>query len=68
MSRDARLLYESRGGEPVRDTPELVRALRILFTEPDTQARAAEAALGVVREGLGAAEKSAALVERLLAG
>lgn len=67
MSRDARLLYESRGGEPVHDTPELVRALRILFTEPDTHARAGEAALGVVREGIGAAEKSAALVEQLLA-
>jgi 3-deoxy-D-manno-octulosonic-acid transferase len=65
-SRDARLLYEARGGEAVRDVPELVRALRILFTEPDTRARAAEAALGVVRDGVGAAERSYALVERLL--
>lgn len=65
-SRDARLLYEARGGEPVRDVPELVRALRILFTEPDTRARAGDAALAVVREGVGAAERSYALVERLL--
>jgi 3-deoxy-D-manno-octulosonic-acid transferase len=65
-SRDARLLYEGRGGEPVRDVPELLRALRILLTEEDTCARAGEAALGVVRQGLGAAERSVALVERLL--
>src|SRR5690606_25392978 len=65
MSRDARLLYESRGGEPVRDTPELVRALRILLTEPDTRSRAGEAAVATVREGLGAAERSVALVETL---
>lgn len=65
-SRDARLLYEARGGEPVRDVPELVRALRILFTEPDTRERAGEAALAVVREGVGAAERSYALVTELL--
>lgn len=65
-SRDARLLYEARGGEPVRDVPELVRALRILFTEPDTRERAGDAALGVVREGVGAAERSYELVTRLM--
>lgn len=66
-SRDARLLYEARGGEPVHDVPELVRALRILFTEPDTRARAGDAALAVVRDGVGAAERSYALVAGLLA-
>lgn len=65
-SRDARLLYESRGGEPARGVPELLRALRILLTEEDTRARAGDAALSVVRQGLGAAERSVALVERLL--
>lgn len=65
-SRDARLLYEARGGEPVRDVPELVRALRILFTEPDTRERAGDAALGVVREGVGAAARSYELVTRLM--
>lgn len=65
-SRDARLLYEARGGEPARDVPELLRALRILLTEEDTRARAGDAAVAVVRQGLGAAERSVALVERLL--
>lgn len=66
MSRDARLLYEQHGGEPVRDVPELVRALRILFTEDDTRSRAGTAALAVVRQGIGAAEHSLALVLELL--
>jgi 3-deoxy-D-manno-octulosonic-acid transferase len=68
MSRDARLLYEQRGGEPVRDVPEMLRALRILFTEEDTRARAGEAARAVVREGVGAAERSLKLVLELLDG
>lgn len=65
-SRDARLLGEARGSETVRDVPELARALRILFTEPDTRARAGDAALAVVREGVGAAERSYELVTRLM--
>ncbi len=65
-SRDARLLYESNGGQPVQDTPELVRALRILFTEPDTRARAGDAAKGTVIGGLGAAERSGELIELLM--
>lgn len=65
-SRDAKLLYESRGGEPVHGVPELVRALRILLTEEDTRRRAGEAALATVRSGLGAAERSVELVERLM--
>lgn len=68
MSRDARLLYQQRGGEPVRDVPECLRAMRILFTENDTRARAGAAALAVVREGLGAAERSVKLVLELLDG
>ena len=67
-SRDARLLYESNAGQPVHDTPALVRALRILFTEPDTRARAGDAALATVRAGLGAAERSVELIERLVVG
>lgn len=68
MSRDARLLYEQHGGEPVRDVPEFVRALRTFFTEDDTRARAGTAALSVVRDGLGAADRSLALVLNLLDG
>jgi 3-deoxy-D-manno-octulosonic-acid transferase len=66
-SRDAKLLYERRGGEPVHGVPELVRALRILLTEEDTRRRAGDAALATVRSGLGAAERSVELVERLMA-
>lgn len=66
-SRDARILYECSGAEPVHDVQHLARALRILFTENDTRERAGEAALATVREGLGAAERSVALVERLVA-
>ncbi len=65
-SRDARLLWESSGGQPVHDAPELVRALRILFTEPDTRARAGNAAKATVISGLGAAERSVELIERLM--
>jgi 3-deoxy-D-manno-octulosonic-acid transferase len=66
MSRDARLLWESNGGQPVHDAPELVRALRILFTESDTRSRAGDAAKGVVLSGLGAADRSARLIESLM--
>jgi 3-deoxy-D-manno-octulosonic-acid transferase len=64
-SRDARLLTECRGGEAVHDVQELVRALRILLTEEDTRRRAGSAALAMVREGLGAAERSARMIEQL---
>ncbi len=65
-SRDARLLHDCRGGEPVRDVAHLLRAIRILFTEADTRDRAGDAALAMVRAGLGASEASVALIEGLL--
>ena len=65
-SRDAGLLIAARGGEAVEDVATLTRALRIVFTEADTRAHAGGAALSVVRGGLGAAERSAALVESLM--
>jgi 3-deoxy-D-manno-octulosonic-acid transferase len=65
-SRDAGLLIECRGGVTVHNAPALTRALRIILTEPDTSARAGKAARALVEQGLGAAERSAALVERLL--
>lgn len=65
-SRDARLLAECQGGQPVHDVKELVRALRILLTEEDTRRRAGSAAIGMVREGLGAAERSARMIETLI--
>lgn len=66
-SRDAGLLIAARGGESVRDTAELARALRIVLGEPDTRTRAGTAAKRVVQQGLGAAERSATLVDDLLA-
>ncbi len=65
-SRDAGLLIAARGGEAVRDTAELARALRILLDEPDTRTRAGAAAERVVQQGLGAAERSTLLVDELL--
>ena len=65
-SRDAGLLIAARGGEAVRDTTELARALRILLDEPDTRTRAGAAAERVVQQGLGAAERSTLLVDELL--
>jgi len=65
-SRDAGLLTAARGGEAVSDVESLTEALRIVLTEPDTRARAGDAALQVVRAGLGAADRSTALVEQLV--
>ena len=65
-SRDAGLLVAARGGEAVANAEELTRALRIVLTESDTRARAGAAAKRVVQQGLGAAERSTALVEELL--
>lgn len=65
-SRDAGLLITARGGEAVSDPASLSRALRILFTEPDTRTRAGTAAARLVHNGLGAAERSARLVEQLV--
>ena len=66
-SRDAMLLLAARGAESISDAESLARALRILLTEPDTRTRAADAARVVVHRELGAAERSVALVERLIA-
>lgn len=67
-SRDAGLLIDAHGGESVADASELARALRILLTETDTRARAGGAARLLVQKGLGAADRSTALVEGLLDG
>lgn len=65
-SRDAGLLIAARGGQAVADADELVRAMRILLTEADTRANAGAAAKRVVRDGLGAAERSVGMVEELM--
>ena len=50
----------------VNDVEELSNALQILLTEPDTHTRASRAANAVVAQGVGAADRSTALVEGLL--
>jgi len=65
-SRDAGLLIECRGGVAVRDAGSLTDALRIVLTEPDTRRSAGDAAKTMVTQGVGAAERSLALVLRLL--
>jgi 3-deoxy-D-manno-octulosonic-acid transferase len=66
-SRDAGLLLASGGGFSARSTDELAVRLLELLTESEARAAAGSQALAVVEQGLGAAEKSAALVEQLLA-
>lgn len=65
-SRDAGLLLAARGGESVAEVATMTRALRIVLSESDTRASAGAAALRVVRAGLGAADRSSALVEELM--
>lgn len=65
-SRDAGLLIDAHAGESVASASELARALRILLTESDTRERAGGAARLLVQQGLGAADRSTALVEGLL--
>lgn len=65
-SRDARLLLEAKGAVACSTAEDLSEALQILLTEPDTLARAGRAAKAVVSQGVGAADRSTALVEELL--
>ncbi|HEX9485097.1 MAG TPA: glycosyltransferase N-terminal domain-containing protein [Gemmatimonadaceae bacterium] len=66
-SRDARLLLDDDGAMSVSDADELVSVLETWRTSPAERERAGAAALAVVRHGLGAAERSYALVRELLA-
>ena len=65
-SRDAGLLLAAGGGFGAHSSEELTVRLLELLTESDARAAAGSRARAVVEQGLGAAEKSAALVERLL--
>jgi 3-deoxy-D-manno-octulosonic-acid transferase len=66
MSRDAGLLLERGGAQSANDTSALAAALTRWSTDPVLRAAAGEHALATVREGLGAAERSLAVVEALL--
>jgi len=66
-SRDARLLLDDDAAVSVSDADELVSALETWLGSPAERERAGAAAQTVVRRGLGAAERSYALVRELIA-
>lgn len=66
-SRDAALLVAARAAVASGDAVALARAIVIALTEPETRARAGAAARAVVAAERGAAERSTALVEQLMA-
>jgi 3-deoxy-D-manno-octulosonic-acid transferase len=65
-SRDAALLLERGGGFGVASATEFSARLLALFAEPAVRSAAGGRARALVEEGLGAAARSAALVERLI--
>ncbi len=65
-SRDAALLTQRHGGAPVADAAEAERRLRFWITDPSARREAGDFARALVRSGVGAAERSFALVDRLL--
>ncbi len=64
-SRDAALLGQ-RGGAAVSNADDLLKRLRTWMTDADERREAGDYARALVRSGLGAADRSFALVERLL--
>ncbi len=65
-SRDAALLAQRGGGVPVSSDAELTRRLRTWLTNPSARREAGDYARALVRSGIGAAERSFELVNRLL--
>jgi 3-deoxy-D-manno-octulosonic-acid transferase len=65
-SRDAALLLECGGGFSAGSADELATRMLALFADPVGRRAAGGYACTLVENGLGAAEKSAALVEQLL--
>ena len=65
-SRDAALLIECGGGFSVSSAAEIAGRLTALFGNPGARRAAGDLARDLVKGGLGAAERSAALVEKLL--
>ena len=66
MSRDAGLLVQRGGGVSVTDQTELTRRLRTWTSDASARRDAGDSARALVRSGLGAAERSFELVDRLL--
>jgi 3-deoxy-D-manno-octulosonic-acid transferase len=67
-SRDALALLAAGGAFAVSNGQEFSDRVANLFSDPVARTAAGEKARGVVTAGLGAADRSAALVEKLLAG
>ncbi|HEY7877861.1 MAG TPA: glycosyltransferase N-terminal domain-containing protein [Gemmatimonadaceae bacterium] len=65
-SRDARLLRQAGGGVSTDTAGALGAGLVLWFSNDPARRTAGDAALGVVRDGLGAADRSARLVGALL--
>ena len=65
-SRDAALLLEARGAVVVGDAPAMARQLREWLTSAEARRAAGDRARTVVRTGVGAAERTVAMVARLL--
>lgn len=66
MSRDAALLARRGGGVSVSTEGELCRRARVWITNTASRRDAGNSARALVRSGIGAAERSFELVERLL--
>jgi 3-deoxy-D-manno-octulosonic-acid transferase len=67
-SRDAELLLECGGGFSAASAAELSSRLTTLFADAAARSAAGTRARDLVEAGLGAADRSAALVESLIAG
>jgi 3-deoxy-D-manno-octulosonic-acid transferase len=65
-SRDAGLLVEAGGARSIRSREELTQSLGSWLSSPDARGTAGRASRQVVERGLGAAERSAILVEGLM--
>lgn len=67
-SRDATLLHRTRGGDSVATTDEIIEVFLQWLGDPASRRPAGEAARGLVERGIGAAERSYALVMSLVDG
>jgi 3-deoxy-D-manno-octulosonic-acid transferase len=67
MSRDAALLLEAKGAIAADDATSMAARLREWLASVDARRAAGDRARAIVRTGVGAAERTVALVSRLLA-
>ena len=67
-SRDAALLSQRGAGAAVANEAELCRRLRLWITDASARREAGDYARALVRSGVGAAERSFELVDRLMRG